>query len=89
MTQPYNPIATASGVMGMGYGFASDENPTPNYYPPNSKTPQVAQTPSEYNQNVLMTPTGQTPTVGCNYITIMPWTGGAANPSPVTSAACK
>jgi hypothetical protein len=74
MTRPTNPTTTQSGVMGMGYGFASDENPTP----PNAT---YSQTPSKYDSNVSMQPSS-----GCNYITIMPWMGTQPNTSPVSQA---
>jgi hypothetical protein len=71
MTQPTLATKSQSGTMGMGYGFASDENPTP----PNST---YSQTPSKYDGNVSMQPSS-----GCNYITIMPWSGNSPNNSPV------
>lgn len=73
MTRPNNPTTTASGIMGMGYGFAADENPTP---PFNLAT--MSQTPSEYSSNVAMVDSK-----GCNYITIMPVVPGKSNPTPV------
>lgn len=83
MTQPTGAIKSASGkTMGMAYGFAYDENPTPNF---RNKQGNIvaAQTPAEYSSNVAMTPS-----TGCNYITIMPWTAGVQNPSPVTNPDC-
>jgi hypothetical protein len=76
MTQPTLATKSQSGTMGMGYGFASDENPTP----PNST---YSQTPSKYDGNVSMQPSS-----GCNYITIMPWSGNSPNNSPVNPS-CK
>ena len=73
MTRPNNPTTTASGVMGMGYGFAADENPTPPF-----DLSTMSQTPSEYSGNVAM----ETST-GCNFITIMPMVSGVSNSSPV------
>lgn len=73
MTRPNNPTTTASGVMGMGYGFASDENPTPPF-----DISVMSQTPSEYSSNVAMEASSK-----CNFITIMPMVLGKANPSPV------
>ncbi len=74
MARPTQPTRTQSGVMGMGYGFAADENPTP----PNASW---SQTPSKYDGNVSLQPG-----TGCNYITIMPWFGTSPNPSPVTAS---
>lgn len=76
MTQPNNPTTTASGVMGMGYGFASDENPTPPF-----DLSTMSQTPSEYSSNVAMEPS-----TNCNFITIMPMVLGVPNASPVDPA---
>ena len=74
MTQPVNAIKSAGGVlMGMGYGFAADENPTP----PNPSGTD-AQTPSKYDGNVSLYPPD-----GCNYISIMPWGAGTSNATPV------
>lgn len=73
MTRPTEAIATGSGVMSMGYGFASDENPTP----PNNRW---AQTPSKYDNVVSFAAS-----TGCNFITIMPAGGTRPNPSPVTN----
>lgn len=77
MTRPTNPTTTQSGVMGMGYGFAADENPTP----PNASW---SQTPSKYDSNVSLQPS-----TGCNFITIMPFSGSKANLSPVVSKSCR
>jgi len=77
MTRPVLPTTSQSGLMGMGYGFAADENPTP----PNAT---YSQTPSKYDSNVSMATTS-----GCNYITIMPWTRGTANLTPVTNPSCQ
>ena len=77
MSQPSIIAIGGSGAMSMGYGFASDENPTP----PNGTGAQNPQTPSKYDGNVDAKPH---PT--CNYITIMPWAGGShssPNLSPV------
>lgn len=76
MTRPNNPTTTASGVMGMGYGFASDENPTPPF-----DLSTMSQTPSEYSSNVAMEPSSN-----CNFITIMPMVPGGSNASPVDPA---
>ncbi len=76
MSQPSIIAIGGSGAMGMGYGFASDEDPTP----PNGTGAQNPQTPSKYDGNVdaKLHPT-------CNYITIMPWsTHSSPNLSPVT-----
>jgi hypothetical protein len=73
MTRPNNPTTTASGVMGMGYGFASDENPTPPF-----DISTMSQTPSEYSGNVAMETSSN-----CNFITIMPMVPGGPNASPV------
>lgn len=80
MTQPNNPTTTASGVMGMGYGFASDENPTPPY-----DLATMSQTPSEYSSNVAMEPS-PAPSIVCNFITFMPMVPGKPNASPVPQA---
>lgn len=77
MTRPVSPTTSQSGVMGMGYGFAADENPTP----PNAT---YSQTPSKYDSNVTLATT-----TGCNYITIMPWGRGKANLTPVTNPNCQ
>lgn len=74
MTRPTNPTTTASGIMGMGYGFAADENPTP-------PLSTVSQTPSEYSSNVAMAVS-----TGCNFITIMPMLPGKPNATPVVAA---
>lgn len=75
MTRPNNPTTTATGIMGMGYGFASDENPTPPF-----DIATMSQTPSEYSGNVAMEAS-----TGCNFITIMPMAPGKpkSNLSPV------
>jgi len=74
MTRPTKPIRSESGVMGMGYGFAVDENPTPPFNPLT-----MAQTPSEFSSNVAMETSS-----GCNYITFSPLLAGVANWSPVS-----
>lgn len=76
MTRPNNPTTTASGVMGMGYGFAADENPTPPF-----DISTMSQTPSEYSGNVAMEPSSN-----CNFITIMPMRPGKPNTTPVIAA---
>lgn len=76
MTRPNNPAVSANGVMGMGYGFAVDENPTPPFNPLT-----MAQTPSEYSSNVAMDVS-----TGCNYITFSPLVAGVPNWSPVSPA---
>lgn len=86
MAQPTGPTTTMSGsVMGMAYGFAFDEDPTPSN--PVPQFPASSKTPSEFNGTVSpVLPANLSPGGGCNYIVIMPWTGPKSNVSPVDPA---
>lgn len=82
--RPFQSSQKSAGgaLMGMGYGFSYDENPTPN--PPDGSLNSMQQeVPSKYDSNIVYGTTGS----AYNFITLGPVGLGAgasdvANPSP-------